>query len=234
MNIAFQLFQIQNIDTAIDNARSRISEIDDEITNNTQISKAETSLELNKQTYIQNSNEFNSINDAIEKKKIKKSQSQSSLYSGKVQNPKELEDLQLEISSLEKAILNLDKSLLEALIKLEASEQNLEIAKENLTSEKSKFATKKSMLLAEKENLSQKIIGLEKKRVPIYDMIDTSNKSLYASLRTNKRGLAVSKLSEGGCGACGANFTASQQQNARSSLKFFICPNCGRIVYGST
>ena len=94
MNIAFQLFQIQEVDTSIDNYNKRIAEIDDQITNNKIIEKAEALVEVTKELLIKKSNKFKELNDEIEKKKIKKSQSQSSLYSGKVQNPKELEDLQ--------------------------------------------------------------------------------------------------------------------------------------------
>ena len=168
----------------------------------------------------------------MEKKKIKRSQSQSSLYSGKVQNPKELEDLQNEIASLEKVIASLEDSLMQALIDLDAAEKDLDSAKLGLKKAKSVFATDNAMLTAEKENLLNTIKGLNSKRTPIYQLVENPHQSLYESLRKRKKGIAVTSLNEDSCGACGGNLTASQAQSARSSKTIFICPNCARIIYG--
>jgi predicted nucleic acid-binding Zn-ribbon protein len=233
MNIAFQLYQVQHIDSEIDRADQRIKEIQKLIGKNTRIASAEQKLDKCKQAYIRHSNEFNEINAEIEKKKIKKNQSQSSLYSGKVQNPKELEDLQHEIDSLGKAIAILEDSLMQALITLDNAEKDLETAKTDLQKTRSAFATELSMLTAEKEKLIQKIEGLQSKRAPVYGHIDEQYQAQYETLRKRKKGIAVSLLNDSSCDACGANLTASQRQAARSSHTLFICPNCGRIIYGS-
>lgn len=234
MNTAFQLFQIQQIDTEIDHADHRLQQIEDAISNNATISKAEKKVEVCKHELILKTNHFNEINDEIEKKKIKKNQSQSSLYSGKVQNPKELEDLQHEITSLDKTIITLEDALMQALIAVDASEEGFAEAKENLKKSKSMFATEMSMLEAEKESLLQKIDGAMKKRTPIFEQIDSAHRKQYEALRRRKNGIAVTILKDDSCGACGSNLTASQRQTARSATTLFICPNCGRIIYGSS
>ena len=52
MNTAFQLFQVQQIDSDIDRAAQRIIEIDALIQNNKSISAAEKVLENNQQVFI--------------------------------------------------------------------------------------------------------------------------------------------------------------------------------------
>jgi predicted nucleic acid-binding Zn-ribbon protein len=71
------------------------------------------------------------------------------------------------------------------------------------------------------------------KRKPIFDSIDSQYQKQYENLRVRKNGIAVTKLNDNSCEACGANLTASQRQSARSSTQFYICPNCGRILYGA-
>jgi len=233
MNIAFQLYQVQNIDSEIDRVSSRLIEIQESVQKNSRIASAEKILEKTKSKLIIRTNDFNQINDQIEKMKIKKSQSQSSLYSGKIQNPKELEDLQLEIASLEKSVGSLEESLMQALVSFDQAEKQLDAAKDGLKKVRSEFATELAMLNAEKAKLEQKLEGLEAKRKPIYISIDRIYQVQYENLRKRKNGIAVTRLSENCCEACGANLTASQQQSARSSQQLFICPNCGRIIYGS-
>jgi len=233
MNIAFQLFQVQRIDSDADKMNKRLDQIQDFIENNSKISNAEKAYESKKDYYVKRTNEFNAINDKIEKKKIKKSQSQSSLYSGKVQNPKELEDLQHEIESLQKTVDKLEESQMEALVLLDGAEKDLSTAKNNLKKARSEFATELSLLNAEKEKLTQNLQRLKSQRKPIYTSISVDYQQKYETLRKKKMGIAVTSLSENSCKACGANLTASQQQTARASTKVFICPNCGRIIYGS-
>jgi len=233
MNVSFQLFQLQHIDSEIDRHNKRIKEIQTSLDNNVTISSAEQKLESSKQVFIERSNAFNQINDQIEKKKIKRNQSQSTLYSGKVQNPKELEDLQYEISSLEKSIKTLEESLMQALIDLDESENNLESAKVDLKNARSEFATESALLNAEKEKLLQQVNGLKNKRSPLYKSIQPLFQNQYETLRKRKNGIAVTSVNENSCGACGANLTASQIQAARTPIKLFICPNCSRIIYGS-
>ncbi len=226
------MYQVQQIDSDIDRASRRVAEIDKLIQNNKTIASAEKALEEQQQIFLQRTNEFNQINDEMEKKRIKKSQSQSSLYSGKVQNPKELEDLQHEISSLEKVIASLEDTQMQALIALDTAENNLDTAKLRLKKAKSAFATEVAMLRAEKDALLKSIEGLQAKRDPIMQLVAKEYQAQYKSLRKQKKGVAVTKLNDSSCGACGGNLTASQAQSARSSKTIFICPNCGRIIYG--
>jgi predicted nucleic acid-binding Zn-ribbon protein len=234
MNTGFQLFQLQEIDTDLDNAQLRIIEIDNLIKNDVKIINAQNNLEIAKNQLIADNNEFNTISDDIQNKKEKISQSESSLYNGSVINPKELQDLQMEISSIKKTIRKLEDVLLEVMIRVDQSENNLEIQKEVFKSTNSNFATQSSLLQGEKNNLLERIHGLNSKKLTMITQIDQDNQNRYETLRKIKNNLAITKLQDDACGACGAGLTASQRQEARSASKLFICPSCGRIIYGSS
>jgi len=234
MNIGFQLFQLQEIDTDLDNAQLRINEIDGLIKNDTSIINAQNYLEKSKKQLVSDNNEFNTISDDIQNKKIKISQSEATLYSGSVKNPKELQDLQMEISSIKKTIRKLEDVLLEVMIRVDQSENFLEIQKKDLRIAKSNFATQSSLLQGEKNTLLEKIQGLNSKKRTMITQINHDNQKRYETLRNSKNGLAIAKLLDDACGACGAGLTAGQRQEARSASKLFICPSCGRIIYGSS
>jgi len=234
MNIGFQLFQLQEIDTYLDNAQGRINEIDELIKNDTRIINAKNNHSTAKKQFLSDTTEFNIINDEIQTKKIKISQSEASLYDGSVKNPKELQDLQMEISSIKKTIGKLEDVLLEVMISMDQSEKVLEVLKDDLNNAKSSFATYSSLLIGEKDTILEKIRGLNSKKGTMITQIDPDNQNHYETLRKNNNGLAITKLQDDSCGACGAGLTASQRQEARSASKLFICPSCGRIVYGSS
>jgi len=234
MNIGFQLFQLQRIDTGLDIAQQRINEIDNLINNDTKTTNAQNNIEKEKTQLLTYNNEFNAISNDIQTKKIKVSQSESSLYNGSVTNPKELQDLQLEISSIKKSIEKLEEVLFEVMIHVDQSEKHLEIQKEILINTKSKFATFVSLLHGEKNTLLENIKGLNSKKATMIAQISEDNLNQYETLRNLKNGLAVTKLQENTCGACGSSLTASQRQEARSATNLFICPSCRRIIYGSS
>lgn len=234
MNIGFQLFQLQEIDTDLDNAQLRINEINGLIKNDTSIINAQNYLEKSKKQLVVDNNELNTISDDIKNKKNKISLSEANLYNGSVKNPKELQDLQMEISSIKKTIRKLEDVLLEVMIRVDQSEKFLEIQKKEFNNANSNFATQSSLLQGEKNTLIEKIQGLNSKRRTMVTQINQDNQNRYETLRKIKNGLAIAKLHDDACGACGAGLTAGQRQEARSASKLFICPSCGRVIYGSS
>lgn len=123
---------------------------------------------------------------------------------------------------------------MQALVDVDNAEDKLKLSNDDLKKARSAFATESAMLNAEKENLNQKMVGLHNKRQPIIQQIDSVYLSQYDALRKRKNGVAIAMLNDSSCGACGANLTPSQRQTARSSSILFICPSCGRIIYGSS
>ena len=234
MNISFTLFQLQKIDSGLDSYNKRLDEIESLLTNKASIKKCENKLEIAEGELKSAKNNVNSINDEILQKSIKISQSESTLYSGSVKNPKELEDIQLEIASLKRVIILLEDKLLDFLVVQEETENKVKAIKEELNNSKSKFATQSSRLQAEKDNILQNRNGLAKKRETLIPQISSDFLNRYDNLRKNKRGIAVTNIKDDSCGACGAVLTASQKQDARSASSIFTCSTCGRIIYGSS
>ncbi|MDP2965658.1 MAG: hypothetical protein Q8N39_06425 [Pelolinea sp.] len=233
MNTGFQLFQLQEIDTAIDNANRRIKEIEISIIDEIRVKQAKDNVEASEANFLHHNTLFNSINDEIQSKKIKKTQSESSLYSGSIVNPKELQDLQKEIASLASYISRFEEELLSKLYDLEKTEKELLKAKENLHHKLSEFESQKALLLGEKNQLIHFVGNQNGKRESITMQFESTIMDTYNSLRKTKNGIAVARLQDDSCLSCGASLTASQCQQVRSQAKLLYCPSCGRILYGS-
>ena len=232
MNISFQLSQLQHIDTQIDQDKKRIDDIIQELKNNESVNQVKASIIKIEAENKSIHNEFIALNDEIQSKKNKLSQSESSLYGGTINNPKELQDLQSEISSLNRSISQLEDTLMDILIRQEAVEEKHQSLQDELKSVLSDFETQKSLLTGEKLKLEENIGNYQSKRDAVLSQLDEDSKKIYHSLRTLKNGLAVASLNEDSCSACGTFLTASQCQEVRSPNKMFFCPSCGRIIHG--
>jgi predicted nucleic acid-binding Zn-ribbon protein len=233
MNTGFQLFQLQEIDTAIDKANRKIKEIEANLLDDLQVKQAKARVEICEAKYLHQKTLFDSLHEDQQTKKIKKTQSESSLYGGSIVNPKELQDLQKEIASLTSFISTCEDKLLNILVDLEKEENELTEAKAKLQKTLSEFESKKSLLNGEKNQLLHNIDNQLGKRESVAVQFEQSIMDIYDSLRKTKNGVAVARLQDNSCSSCGSSLTASNCQQIKSQTKLFYCPNCGRILYGS-
>ena len=232
MNKGFLLFRLQTIDSKIDSINNRLTEIALILQNKDLIHKAEEDKISAEQILIAEQKTIEKITDEIEKKRIKKEESESALYSGKVSNPKELQDLESEIQSLKKIIHELEEKAFNQLIVIEEVEKEYKNASTLLQETKSSYETSKSILISEIESLENQRINMEPERDSLRAQLSTTDLKMYEDLRKEKSGLAISILDGDCCSACGAMLTPSQKQEARSAQFLFTCPSCGRIIYG--
>ena len=233
MNLSFQLFQLQKIDTELDHAQKRVEEIQSAIQADKNVEIAKKRVESMEADLRKIKSEFEATDYETGQKKVKKSQSEANLYSGRIQNPKELQDLQAEIASLNKMLVDLEAKSLEQLEKLDKTEEKTAALREELKKALTEFETNKSRLIAEMSNFENDIKNLSAKRTSQEAQLTSDQKSAYEHLRKIKHGLAIAQLQDNSCSACGSSLTASQCQQARSGSQLFYCPTCGRIVYGS-
>ncbi len=233
MNTGFQLFQLQEIDSAIDKAQKRIDEITHLIENDKTTATARKNVENCEKLFIKEKNEFEILNSDIQSRKNKKAQSESSLYSGTISNPKELQDLQKEIGYLTAMIAEMEDQLFQKMIILEKAESNFNEAKSQLKIALSEFETRKSLLIGEMNQLESSVKSQQNQRLSITTQIDQQAIGTYQSLRKSKNGIAIARLDDDTCSACGTSLNASQRQQSRSPGTLFFCPSCGRIIYGS-
>ncbi|HET9588960.1 MAG TPA: C4-type zinc ribbon domain-containing protein, partial [Anaerolineales bacterium] len=146
-------------------------------------------------------------------------------------NPKELQDLEKDVASLKRHLGTLEERQLEAMLVAEATEQDWHNAKSALERLQSSLGAQNRDLAEESALLHKDLERLNSERQAVISDIAAQAMNLYNQLRQQRRGIAVTTVSDGSCAACGTTLTASQQQIARSTSQLFHCPSCGRILY---
>jgi predicted nucleic acid-binding Zn-ribbon protein len=167
----------------------------------------------------------------VQSQRIKIEQAESSLYGGNLRIPKELEDLQHDVASLKKHLLTLEDRLLETMLATETAASQMTEARNALTKVESSRGDQTRDLSKERETLSHNLERLGSERKAVLAPIDTKLLENYETLRRERRGIAVTTVSDGACAACGTTLPPGQQQTARSSRELFRCPTCGRILF---
>ena len=225
------LYRLQQIDSQLDNARIALQSIESKLGDNTLIQTAQQNVIQAEQ---KRQSELKGLRDAENKSydtRVKIELSESSLYGGKIQNPKELQDLQNEIASLKRLIITLEDRELEAMMAVEEVEGKLTQANEVLKNIEGKQIEQNAALNGEKTKLLAQIERLESERKATLPPISVADLSLYEQLRKIRNGVAVVNISSRACTACGATLTAALIQSTQSTGQIVRCPTCGRILY---
>lgn len=231
MSQPFKLFRLQQLDSQIDASRSRLREIEDQINDDHELRKALEEAEQAGQDLLTAKKEVQNAEYETAQQRVKIEQTDASLYGGKIRNPKELQDLQNELAALKRHLAVLEDRQLEKMLVEEQSAESSQSAQNTLQEAKNQRETKLSMLRAEQQRLENELIHLEAERAVAVGSIEEVDYLLYEQLRRDRRGIAVARVSDRACSACGSTLNAMLLQAARSQIQLNRCDTCGRILY---
>lgn len=232
MSEPFKLFRLQQTDTQLDHANSRLVEIERILNNKEQLNLADLEVTKSSGEMAEAQKEVNRAEEDVKAQQIKIEQNQSILYGGTVTNPKELQDLQLEADALRRQLAVLEDTQLEKMVTLEDREGNLSSREIHLTNLQAQIAQENSELNKEKAVLLHDVENLERERQASIPGIPAEDLALYDKIRARRAGVAVSKIENKACAGCGAEVPHAKAQEARSPKKIVLCDTCGRILYG--
>jgi len=221
MSAALGLFRLQQVDSQLDQIRSRLKAIQETHQNDLELRTATELFAAAESKSKDAARALKQSEDEFEKQRVKIEQTEASLYGGTVHNPKELQDLQKDIVSLKKHLETLEGRELEAMLVAETVEIELQTAKTSLENVKSSKSSETVELAKESEALQKDIERLDSERNAVMSNLAGQSVTLYNQLRKQKRGLAVTTINDGSCTACGATLNPMQQQSARSTTQFF-------------
>jgi hypothetical protein len=231
MSAALGLYRLQQIDSQMDQARTRMEAIRQILENDVELRAALERVASAEKTHQEAERAQRQAEAEVQSQKTKIEQAESSLYGGAVRNPKELQDLQHDVASLKKHLATLEDRLLEAMLATETAASSLTEARAALSDVESSLGDQTRDLTAERANLSRTLERLDAERKAAASPVDAKLVEQYETLRRERRGIAVTTVSDGACNACGTTLTPAHQQTARSSAQIARCPTCGRILF---
>jgi predicted nucleic acid-binding Zn-ribbon protein len=231
MSQSSNLYRLQQIDSQLDLVQTRLQEIETALRENTALQRAledhraaEENLKGEQQTLYH-------AEVAVGDQRIKIEQSESMLYSGKVKNPKELQDLQNEVAALKRHLTVLEDRQLESMLTVEEAESTLKNASIVLDDTRARSSENQSRLRGEQSSLVVQVQRLEIERQAAASAIQPQDIDLYEQLRKQRRGVAITRIADKTCSACGTTLTPALIQSAHSPNQLTRCPSCSRILY---
>jgi len=231
MSASLGLFRLQQVDRQIDRAQVQLDTIRKTLENDIELRSAMTRVENAEKENHRLRHELQSIEAEAASQQIKIQQAESSLYGGSVHNPKELQDLQKDVASLKRHLAALEEQELDAMVAVEKAEKDVQSSHAELEVLQSRLGGEHQKLLDSRATLLKDLERLASEREASLAPIESQLLEKYEGLRRQKRGLAVTEISDDSCASCGSRLNASLQQNARSATQIVHCPSCGRILY---
>jgi uncharacterized protein len=233
MSAALGLYRLQQVDSQIDQIQVRLKAIQQTLENDVVLRAANEHFTMAEDKLKDSGRTLKLSESEVEKQQIKIQQTEASLYGGKVHNPKELQDLQKDIVSLKRHLETLEERQLEAMLAVEDAEKDLQTAKTDLERVQANLKEQNKDLTRENETLRKDLERLNSERQAVVTDIASQTLNVYDQLRKQKRGIAITTVTDNSCEACGTTLTPSQQQTARSTSQLFHCPTCGRILFAN-
>jgi predicted nucleic acid-binding Zn-ribbon protein len=231
MSRPFKLYRLQQIDSQLDWIHTRLLEIESALKEDAAvqeathiIDQANASLQLARKALRQ-------AEADVQDQRVKIEQNESSLYGGRIHNPKELKDLENDVAALKRYRSVLEDRQLEAMVAEEEAAEELRLASVGLEKARGEFDQRSQELVQEKERLAKEQARFEEERKATLGSIPHEDVALYASLRQKRRGVAVAKVTDRACSACGSTLNAILLDAARSPNQICVCDKCGRILY---
>jgi len=229
MSIILNLYRLQQVDTQIDHFKLRSRTIKEILENDAELKSAQQNFDRAETDKLTAERNLRQAEGEVTDQKIKIEQAESNLYSGRIQNPKELQDLQNDVASLKRYLTTLENRQLEAMIAIDEAQDAYTSAQSHLGTVQARVKAQNKTLTNEQDDLQHQLQRLDTERQAVFSTIDKENASIYEQLRQNRHGVAVTTVDDGACNSCGAPLPPGLIQQAKSTLT--RCTGCSRILF---
>jgi predicted nucleic acid-binding Zn-ribbon protein len=231
MNNTFSLYRLQQLDSQRIERLKRIKQIDQIIASDKAVLKAKSVVQKADDALTSNNNELENVRLKVEEKTLKLKLTQAKLFGGKINAPKELQDLQAESEALRRTIKSLEDEQMVLLEVNDVCQDAKKAAEAGLQQLLNKKASENSLLLGEREKLKMQLPKINSQRESLKSQLDEKLLKEYDALFKSKGGVAVAEIFDGSCKACGVELSPTDIQQAANPNVLMKCKSCGRILY---
>ncbi len=231
MSQPVNLYRLQQVDSQLDQAQARLKEIAAALAEDAALLQAQADVQAAAQAEELAQKGLRRAEDEAKAQQIKIEQNQAALYSGRTTNPKELQDLQLEAEALRRHLGTLEDQQLEKMAAYEDAQSIQQQANTSLKSVEAGLAAQHAELIKEQAALLKDVDRLQTERAATAANVTAESAQVYDRLRTSRGGVAVARVADKTCTACGTTLSQALAQAARSPNQLTHCDTCGRILY---
>ncbi len=231
MSRAGQLYELQQIDSGLDSRVARMRQIDEHMADSPALVSARTAYEAAQAHLTGEQARLKQASHEAEDMSTRLRAQEKLLYGGSIKNPKELGQVQEEVSHLKSRLKDQEEHALDAMLAVEEAEAQAHESQKALDDATKEWEQYKAGLAAEKDTLLSQARVLQVKRQRDVAELPWADLQTYERLRRSKGGVAVAAVKGGLCGGCHVGVPAHILRQARTASDFTLCPSCGRILY---
>ena len=228
-----ELYALQEVDLALEVDRATLADVESRLGEPEELVEARRTVTEREEALRAAEKEFKEREWNTDELQQKIEPLEHRLYEGRINNPKELADLQKDVESLKRRHSELDDQALEAMEGQEQAQQALAEAQRSLQQITEDCAAEQEELRGRQASLKEVIGMLEGRRTEQGARIDDGLLRLYDQLRTTRQGRAVAKVEGGACQGCRISLPMNLVQRARSGSDVVQCSSCERVLYVS-
>jgi len=229
MNIAKQLYQLQEVDLALGSNEQALSRTASQLGESQAVVRAQIGLTLENQHLEELRHQQHSTEWEIDDLSNKSSAAEEKLYGGRVGNPKGLANLQHEVETFKARRNQLEDKALEIMTQVELTTVTVATLGSELKTLEAEWHSQQQQLSTEMKQLKTILLELKHKQQLLSAKIAPQAVEFYHELK-KQRGTAVAKVEQGICRGCRISLSTAELQKARTG-SLVQCSSCGRILF---
>ncbi len=230
MNQLHALYRLQQLESSIDAAKKRADEIEVALENDETVQRFKTEFETCETQLRQAEGRVKDLELDVASLISRTTNNEQLLYSGKIGNPKELQERQEEITSLGRRRATRESELLDARLTLKETQKRYTEAKTALEAARKTHEQNSQEMLREQKKLRRDMSGWLQDRKGVLEHIDPDKYKVYKKIKVQKNGLAVARLNGESCEVCRVEQYLNIISQVRQHNQLVFCHNCGRIL----
>lgn len=225
------LRQLQALDSEIDAGRERVATIDASLQDRSEFEAA-------KQRHLSAAGPVRTLEAEQKDLELKLgtarsqlAEAEQKLYSGRVNNPRELNDLQARGADLRRQIEVGEAAELKVMEQLEAARAELTAAEAALRTIVAERKVFEAGLITERKELVASVRATTANRDQLRTQVEAPTLRTYDRLRVRHGGVALAEVKQRTCLGCRVSLIAALEQRLRQGEQLITCQSCGRFLY---
>ena len=230
MTTVKQLYSLQEVDLDLDGVNGQIAAVERELEGRLSLGRIEESLEEARAKLQEIQTAHRELQQETESQRQRSANLDTQLYGGSVENPRDLEALQLEANNVRHTLEQMDVRLLELSLQAEDARSRIATLEQELAETQAAWETRQAELWQQLEELTDRQEALAKDRSSLAAGVEPVELTRYEGLRRSKGGQAVATVVRGLCQACRMSLPSQHLQRVRSGRQTVLCNSCGRML----
>jgi predicted nucleic acid-binding Zn-ribbon protein len=229
------LLAVQEHDTTADQIEHRLrnlparKELDAAVAEVAKLDARSVEIEASKHELVRSQQR---LEDEIATLGDKAKQHDTTLYSGTIANPRELQSLQDEIAALKRRIGQLEDQELELMEQIEPLDADLARLGDERSALDDRATALRAAIAEEEVALEADLAGVQAERADVATQVEPELLAEYEVLRPKAGGIAIARLVGGSCGGCHLSLSAMEIDRIKRlpPEEPARCEECGRLL----